>query len=405
MDSRWFMRIVSLFLALLLFTTVYIDDDVIKDSRESGTSEDLITLNVPLVAYYDTENLVVSGLPNTVDIAISGPKSLVQSIKARKDFNVFVDLENLTIGDHNVPVRWENISEKLEVKLDPTYLSVNVQEKITAEFFIEPEINESLLAAGYEIEELTVSPEKVSITGAKSEIDKITYVKATLDINDSIDETITKEARVLALDLELNKLDVTIEPEIVDVTINVINPSKEVSLSIVEKGSLPEGVEIDSIDIKPETIFAFGRKEVLDSLKELKVEVDVSEITEDTTFEIPVTLPEGLNQVEPEAVSVTVNVKEKDKRTFSQRPIESRGQEEGMEISFLSPEEGQLDVTVEAYQNILEELTEDDFNVFIDVSDLEVGEHEVTVKIDGLDGVTWNASIETVKVKIDKTAT
>ena len=72
----------------------------------------------------------------------------------------------------------------------------------------------------------------MEITGAKDIIEQIAYVVATLDINKVVDGTITREARVQVLDKDYNKLDVAIEPETVDVTVEVINPSKEVPVSV-----------------------------------------------------------------------------------------------------------------------------------------------------------------------------
>ncbi len=112
----------------------------------------------------------------------------------------------------------------------------------------------------------------------------------------------TQEASVLVLDKEMNKLDVIVEPETVKVTIPVKSSSKKVPIDIVRKGTPPNGVSIDSItaDIKEVTIIA--DPEVLSEVDRVRVEVDVSKITEDTEITLPVIISNGIVKVSPETV-------------------------------------------------------------------------------------------------------
>ena len=67
----------------------------------------------------------------------------------------------------------------MQAKVNPGYVNVSVQEKVTKEFGVEPEFNEGLLADGYDAQGLAVEPKTVKVTGAKDEVERITYVKAT----------------------------------------------------------------------------------------------------------------------------------------------------------------------------------------------------------------------------------
>ena len=70
--------------------------------------------DIPVEVYYDDENLVVTGLPKTVNVNIEGPTQLVLSAKVMKDYKVFVDLRELTIGAHRVPISTENFIRKVK---------------------------------------------------------------------------------------------------------------------------------------------------------------------------------------------------------------------------------------------------------------------------------------------------
>ncbi|MDA6131396.1 hypothetical protein OSK38_29020, partial [Escherichia coli] len=66
-DTRWFMKIVALILALFLFDSVYDADKELKDINVPGQQDSGIVEDGPVKSYYDTENLVVTGIPETVD--------------------------------------------------------------------------------------------------------------------------------------------------------------------------------------------------------------------------------------------------------------------------------------------------------------------------------------------------
>ncbi len=399
MENRWFMRIVGLTLAFLLYMSVNFDDLTAENTGTNPQSDAETIEDVPLEAFYDQENLVVSGLPSTVDISVEGPMSIVQSAKALKDFQVFVDLNDIGLGSHQIPIKIQNISEKLKVTIEPSYVNVTVQEKVSQEFSVDVEFDDSVLAKGFEVETLTTKPNKVTITGSKEAIESITYVKATLDIEDTVDETFTEEARVQVLDRELNKLNVTIEPQVVDVTVKVVNPSKEVPVAIEEIGDLPEGVRISNITIDPERVRIFGKQNTLDAISEMGIQVDVSEITEDTTIEVPIKLNDGLNKVEPEMIEVTIEVEDTAERTITGVSFVPIGLSNDYEYSVLSPEDG-VDITLEGFKEELDEITKEDFTLNLDLTGLEPGEHEVEISASGPEGLAWSLSQNNITVQI-----
>ena len=68
-DSRWFMKLVALVLALLLFGSVY-DGSKTNDINVPGEEHTDTISDIPVKSYYDTENLVVTGVPETVKVTL-----------------------------------------------------------------------------------------------------------------------------------------------------------------------------------------------------------------------------------------------------------------------------------------------------------------------------------------------
>ncbi|MDI7742675.1 CdaR family protein [Lysinibacillus fusiformis] len=305
-DSYWALRITALVLAILLF---FYAKAQLDDTQNTGSNADMdIITDVPLEVYYDTENLIVSGLPETVDVTIEGPVQIVLKTKLTKDFKVFVDLSSLSIGEHRVTIQHENFSPKLDVTIDPKYLDIAIEEKVTEEVKVEPEFNNSLIAEGYELTGMKVEPSTVFVTGAKSVIESISYVKATVNSDKGITESFSKDANVKVLDSSLNKLDVTIEPETVNVSVDVKPYSRKVPLTVRQTGKPMDGVTINSVTSQTKVIEVFGPKSIIDPITRLEVEFDISEIQKSGAYEVKIPLPNGVTKLSKNTIEVQADV-------------------------------------------------------------------------------------------------
>jgi YbbR domain-containing protein len=402
MDNPWFIKVVALVLAVLLFGSVPKNDpdkpgDVNVPSDEMAeTVED-----VPVKRIYDTDTLVVSGVPETVTVTLQGPKNLVQQAKMLRNFEVFVDLTDAEMGNQRVPITIKDVSERLAVTIEPGYANVSIQEKVTKEFSVDAEFSGNIVADGYIAEKPTVKPDKVQITGAKDIVDKITYVKATVNSSGKITDTITREASVLVLDKDMNKLDVMVEPGVVDVTIPVKSSSKKVPIDIVRKGTPPSGVTIDSITLETKEAEIIAAPSVLEKTNGARVEVDVSKIEENTDITLPVIIGEGIVAVSPEVVKVNIKVTKASEKTISNVPIEINGGD-GYEVDFLDPTDGRTKLTVSGPSDIVSGLSAEDFKVLIDVSKLDEGDHEVDMKVTAPQNITWKLAKEKASISVAK---
>jgi len=306
MDSPWVLRIIALFLACLLFFSVRTE---LSSTNKSITSEQMeVIRDVPVDVFYDDDSLIVTGIPKTVNVTIKGPMQIVLRTKAVKDFSVFVNLSNLLIGEHNVELQYENISDKLKVTLDPATVKVNIEEKVTQEFRVDPEMNNRLIDEGYYLKGMSANPATVFVTGAKSAIENISYVKATVTGEQGLKQSFSQEAAVKVLDRDLNKLDVMIEPENVKVRVDIAEYSKELPVTIKETGKAAEDITINRLTLLTNSLKVYGKKSIIDVLTSLPVEIDLSKITESKTYEFDVKLPEGATKVSEQKIKIKADV-------------------------------------------------------------------------------------------------
>ena len=305
-ESYWALRITALILAFALFFYAKADMDTNRDTPAS-TQTDII-YDVPLEVYYDDTNLIVTGLPETVNVMIDGPQSIVMQTKNLKDFKVFVDLNSLMIGEHHVTIQNEGFSDKLEVSIEPKSVSVVIEERVTKEFRVDPEMNNRLIAEEYVLDKMTADPATVMVTGAKSVIENISYVKATVTGEPGIKSSFEQEANVKVLNAELNRLDVVIQPEKVNVKVEIKEYSRELPITIKQIGEFQEGVSLEDISVEPSTLTVYGKKAMIDELRELVVEFDVAGLEESGDYEAKVIVPDGVT-VKANTITIHANVR------------------------------------------------------------------------------------------------
>ncbi len=401
MDNPWFIKIIALLLAFLLYSSVPQTSNKLTDVNVPGDQSSETMTGIPVKAYYDTDNLVVSGLPDNVKVTVTGPLSLVQSAKALKNFEVYVDLTKAKIGNQTVKLKIRNISDKLKASVKPSYVNVSVQEKITKEFKVTAEYNNGAIADGYAAGTPVVEPNKVKISGAKDVIDRITYVKAMLTLPESASESFTKDASVKVFDKNLNKLNVIVEPQTVKVTVPIKVTSKKVPIDVVQKGSSPSGISINSITLDTTEAAISGSEDVLKSTDHVRVEVDISNITDDTTVTLPVIISNGITKVSPEQVKATIKVN-KGGKSVSGIPIKMQGLSPQYKALLKDPASQTVNLSVFGSSDRLNSVTAASFNAYVDLSNLSEGDHNVKVQIDGPSDFTWDIDKPTATVTISK---
>lgn len=421
MDSPWFLRIIALTLAILLFVSVKSEEST--GSSTSGTQIDVLR-DVPVEVYYDDENSVVTGVPETVTVNIEGPTQVVLSAKMMKDYKVFVDLRKLTYGEHRVAISNENFSDKLKVRIDPVYVNVNIEEKISKEFRVDPDMNEGLLAENYIVKSYDVEPKIVTITGAKSVINSIGYVKATIVGDPGITKSFDQEASVRVLDRDLNKLDVTVEPKQVQVKVKVEEHSKEVPVVLRPKGSPKQDVTINRLTTNVETIRLYGPRAVLDRFEQLTVDVDISKLEKSGDFDVKLAIPDGVTRMSLDKVKVTADVtpapvteppaeeEDKDKeekeesvsaiseKSFEQVKVEVRGLSDQLESDFLTPTDGLVTVKAKGTPEALEKINKNNIALYVEAQNAQVGENTLPLKMDAPTDVQWEMSASEIKLTV-----
>jgi YbbR domain-containing protein len=403
--SKWFVRAVSLVFAVLLYVFVSVESNDTSNTDLTflpGSPSDTQTLNdVPVDIRMDDENYVVSGVPEHVTVTLEGSVGVLTPTVRQRNFDVYVDLEGLEEGEHQVELE-HDVTPDLAVQIEPPSIQVTVEERATEEFNVEVDfMNENELAEGFEISDFEVNPSAVSITSSRSVIDQIGIVKVYVNVA-NLDRSIeNREVPINVYDNQGNELSVNIEPESVGVSLDVNNPSATVPLELETTGELPEGFSLTSISANVDEVEIFATSEMLTEIESIATEeIDLTEVNESGTLDVPLALPDGVLAPEMETVEVMIELEET--RTIEDMPIDVEEIGNEQEVSFIEPEEPEMGITAVGDQASISELAEDDFRLFINLQDLETGEHIVPITIEGPEDITIDGEYEEATVEISE---
>ncbi|MBM6616193.1 CdaR family protein [Bacillus suaedaesalsae] len=403
MDNHWVVRVIALLFALMLYTSVNMGTQSKQVDTPFSlplmTTENETLTEIPLSVYYDRDNYVVSGLPQTVNVTLEGPRSSVQPIKLQRSIEPYIDLEKLKPGTHELKVLYEDINDSVKVTIDPAVITLTIHEKVEKEFSVEVDyIHE--LNDGYALDEPIVNPKNVKVIGAKEQVEQIALVKAIVDLKGA-DEKIKQEAPVAVYDSEGNRLAVEVVPAVVDVEVSIISPNKVVPISFVPKGKVEDGYSLIGLETAVKDITIFGAKKDIDKIQAIEnIEVDVEGISESTTIEVEIPVPKGLKQITPTKIPVQVTVEKNELQTITNLPIKVIGIPNSLKAIFLTPAEGVVNIEIVGAPTLLKDIDESDFDIYIDVNNLGSGEHKVDIQVNGPEDLNWTLATKTATVQI-----
>lgn len=314
-SSPWFLRIVALAFAILLFTYVNNENNrqFSTNDRSGGAtvnSSEMIT-DLPVIVNIDQEEYFVTGIPESVSILLEGSTAILLNTLTTESFDIVTpDLNELGEGTFTIDLIPAGLSDELEYSLYPSEATVNIQKRASDNYDVSVLFNEDSLARGYEAGNPIVDAETVLIEGAASTLEQIANVQVSLSGEENINSDISETLPVIVTDEAGNQLDVEVTPSEVNVTIPVSSNNKDVPLALIQSGTPVEGYtyDLEFAEGAETTVNVVAENSVLDSLTELQVPVDISGMTETSTVEITVPVPSNATSVLPETIEVEVTV-------------------------------------------------------------------------------------------------
>lgn len=392
--------VVSLLLAFGTFLIIDNESNVMIDQYAE------VLYNQSVDATYNEELYVVEGLPESVDITLIGQKRHIFLAKQSPSKGVSVDLTGLKPGNHKVTLKYSQRLKSLDYKLDPSSVTVTIYEKVSETRGLTVDIlhKENLDSKLY-IKDIELNRSDVIIKGADYKLKKVATVKALVDVNNIVNaksgKLIMKDVPLVAYDTDGKVLSVEIVPKTVEANLTVTSPSKEVPIRIVPKGSLSVGKSIKSITPSSSSVTIYGEEDSVNKVDSIEVPIDVKDLTDNKTYNITLTKPNGITDLSVKTITVKVEVDDSITKEFKDIPITTENLDSKYKVQAMSEADSKVNVAVRGSSDIVNSIESSSIKAYIDLNDYSVGEHEVEVKVKGNDlKLDYTPKTKKVKVRI-----
>lgn len=416
MINKFTLKILSLIIAILIWLLVRnVDDPIIVRTF----------YEIPVTienASYLAENLEIPLLvdgKDTVKVRIKGARSVVNKLE-KEDITAVADMTQIISKDTTpimvpVEVTCTGISDS-DITVKPRNIQVNIEKQKSVEKTIAVSTGDTQPDKDYEIGNLKANPEKVTISGPESIIDRIDKVVALVDVTGRKESNIEIKSQLKIYDKNLDELSAKqLEylniKEISDNTIRIQaqfwKVKQNVKIKAEYSGEPKHGYEVDSINLVPDTVSVAGTEEALKKLEQegntLEIPgkyIDVTDKTGDFEENIDLNelLPEDLKLVRDvnSSVIATVKILPYNSRDYevSVTQIKADNKAENLDLVF---QDEQITIRAKAKEQDLDSLSTADIQVQIDLNGYGEGEYEVPVTVTLPSGYEL---VEDIKVKV-----
>ena len=373
----------SLFMAIGIF--IIVDRKIIRFS--SQTAE--VFKDQPVNVVYNEEQYVVEGLPEKVDVTLIGSKADLYIAKQSSNNGVTVDLTGLTPGTHRVNIEYDQGGNGVEYSVNPSVATVIIYKKVSDTRSISYDIvNNNKLESKLTVNGVKLSIDEVTIRGTEYKINQVAKVKALIDVENltkkevgtqSINDVVLK-----AYDNQGNVVDVEFVPAKISADVDLSSPSKVVSLNFVPKGNLATGKAISGYSFSQNEVTVYGDSETLASINSLDVEVDISNLTSDTSYKAEIKKPSGIKSISTNYVTVNLSVDDSSSEPLKFNiPLTGINVGEGLIAQPIDNDNGFIVVEVQGASSILSSITESDITAYVDLSGLSEGTYTKEIMVKG----------------------
>ncbi len=402
LNKPWTLIYLSLIFAVGIFFLV--DSKVITLVQ----TEAEVLSDQAVIAEYNKEAYVVEGIPETVDVTLIGRKSDLYLAKQLGDHEVKLDLTKYGVGEHRVRLTYNQSIGSLNYKLDPSTVLVVIKEKISTLKTISYDLlNEDKLDERLSVESVNLDRTEVVIKGAEDTLEKVATVRALIDLSNEQfkekgDYTIDN-VPLVAYDKEGKIVkNVEIVPEKLTTTIKLESHSKELPLKVLTTGAPKSGKAISEIKTSVDKITVYGDQSMLENLTNVPVTIDVSDLSQEKTYNVTINKPNGVRSMSSTTATITVKFGEETQKIIDGIGVEMRNLSSTYTVNAKSEADTKISVIAKGTQEVLDALDTSTITAYVDLSGYGEGEHQVSVTVLGDDPKVQYISNKQITIIISK---
>ncbi|HNZ82013.1 MAG TPA: CdaR family protein [Sedimentibacter sp.] len=387
-DDKLVIQIACLVVAIVLWMIVMlVTNQTLEDSYPN------VSVTIRNLSALENSNLVIMNSDKeniTVTVKATGLTEQLNNISSR-DFSAYIDVLGFKEGITNAKVEVVGPSGVDIVSVYPAQIACNIEGVISKVMDVTVQ-SEGVQAGSYYKAQTVSNPSSVKITGPRSVVNSAEKAVATININGATDDVI-KTVPVRVYDDTDTEIFLSAPTGNVKVTVPIY-PTKYAELVPGVTGTPEEGYELVDVTVKPERVRIAARQDILDTIKELNLEViDITGAYNNMLTARNILNAEGLILLDLEAAPVVNTVIEKiiqREFKYTYDDIQLINKSENTDAVIEETDEF-LTVTVFGTTTLLTEMEKDDLILTADLSETVTGLN--TVNIDYVSEFTFKEII------------
>lgn len=364
---------------------------------------------VPIQVIGQDPSLVISGdIPKETKLVLHAPRSVWTTIEAdSQKARAILNLSNLSSGEHALPLEIQIDARPVKiVSVTPGSVKFNLEALITRTIKVHP-ILSGEVAVGYQAGDVQIEPREIVVAGAQSRVEEISRARIVVNLG-GLREDFSQTLPVELLDGNGARVNgVNVSPDMIRVSVPVTLQGgyRDVAVKVVTSGRVASGYRMTDISVSPPivTVFASNPQLVKDLPGIVETEVlDLQNAQDNISARVELKLPEGVSIVGGQAVLIQVGVSAiEGSVTLVGEKVEVAGLAPGLVAQALPQT---VDVIVAGPLPVLDTLARQDVRVTVDLTNLDVGVHQIVPKVEALIASVVVKSVlpNTIEVVIDK---
>ncbi|MCK9443313.1 MAG: CdaR family protein [Tissierellaceae bacterium] len=397
------LKVFALIIAFILWS--YVMSEVNPDMPENFKNVSVAFTN--LSALERQGLMLMEPEEATITVRVNGRKTEMAKLmqNASKYIKASVDLSGYVEGQVKVPVNvfLEDFPDLRIERYEPSEILFTFDKLIDRDKSITIKAIGSL-DSNYIQGAITTKSQTVMLKGPRSWVNEVAEVVAVVDL------TGRKESGYLTVPIKLlddegnDVRGVEYEPKVIDLVVPVYKTAT-IPIELRTENHLPDNYEIADVVIYPSQIALKGDNGISNLSSVQTKSIDINTLIENPSMEVELDLPPNVSLVNPnERVTIYVNIEETATDTFEYTLEEINIKNLEQELS-IDREDllKTVKLVVKGNREVMDELTKEDLEPYIDLNLFGEGEYWVTPSFNIPEGiVVKEVNPQIINIKLNK---
>lgn len=366
-------KLISLLSALVLWLYVMTVEDPVELRTFNNipiTITNMSMLEDRGLAIYPKEELLA-------DISIKANLSSLRTIN-RDNIYIYGRLDDPKEGKNAIYLQ-ANLPERVnKYDIKPSVITVDLEKVVDEKRSIEVSTKGK---SNINIDNIEINKKTANVTGPRSVVNKVTSIKATVDV-DNKEKDFSTKVKLVPVDKSGNEVeDVKLEDDFVVATVKFLQ-QKVVPVKLKLEGSSEGDNNIKDYKISPNEITIAGKKESLDKINSISTKpVKIEDLKDANSVDVGLDIPNGI-RVNDNISSVKIDIDKSITSEFiiPKSNIDILDKESDIDTKVdLSKVPDDIKVTI-VHSDEISNLSKDDIQLYIDMTDKSKGEGKYIIK-------------------------